>query len=212
MGISERKAREKERRRNEIIDAAEQLFFSKGFEHVTMDEIAAQAELSKGTLYLYFKSREDLHYAIVIRGLEILNRLIREVYDARRKGLENILEMGEAYIRFFREHTYYFRAIISFDASKFEKVDDASKLQILGDDSPLVFFMEVLREGQADGSINGEIPAEQLAIILWAQVSGVFEFIALRGKLLEMLQIDNIELIRNQIKVLLYGLECKKKE
>ncbi len=212
MGISERKAREKERRRNEIIDAAEQLFFSKGFEHVTMDEIAAQAELSKGTLYLYFKSREDLHYAIVMRGLEILNRLIREVYDARRKGLENILEMGEAYIRFFREHTYYFRAIISFDASKFEKVDDASKLQILGDDSPLVFFMEVLREGQADGSINGEIPAEQLAIILWAQVSGVFEFIALRGKLLEMLQIDNIELIRNQIKVLLYGLECKKKE
>jgi AcrR family transcriptional regulator len=212
MGISERKAREKERRRNEIIDAAERLFFSKGFEHVTMDEIAAGAELSKGTLYLYFRSREDLHYAIVIRGLEILNRLIREAYDARRKGLENILEMGEAYIRFFREHIDYFRAIISFDATKFEKVDDASKLQILGDDSPLVFFMEVLREGQADGSINGEIPAEQLAIILWAQVSGVFEFIALRGKLLEMLQIDNIELIRNQIKVLLYGLECKKKE
>ncbi len=212
MGISERKAREKERRRNEIIDAAERLFFSKGFEHVTMDEIAAGAELSKGTLYLYFRSREDLHYAIVIRGLEILNRLIREAYDAHRKGLENILEMGEAYIRFFLEHIDYFRAIISFDATKFEKVDDASKLQILGDDSPLVFFMEVLREGQADGSINGEIPAEQLAIILWAQVSGVFEFIALRGKLLEMLQIDNIELIRNQIKVLLYGLECKKKE
>jgi AcrR family transcriptional regulator len=212
MGITERKAREKERRRNEIIDAAERLFFSKGFEHVTMDEIAAGAELSKGTLYLYFKSREDLHYAVVMRGLEILNRLIREAYDGRRSGLENILEMGEAYIRFFREHTDYFRAIISFDASKFEKVDDASKLQILGDDSPLVFFMEVLREGQADGSINGEIPAEQLAIILWAQVSGVFEFIALRGRLLEMLQIGNIELIRNQIKVLLYGLECKKKD
>ena len=70
-------------------------------------------------------------------------------------------------------------------------------------------FMKVLKQGQENGSIMQSIPAEQLAIILWSQVSGVFEFIALRGKLLDMLQIDNIELIRNQINVLLYGLENK---
>ncbi len=212
MGISERKAREKERRRNEIIDAAEHLFFNKGYEKVTMDDIAEEAELSKGTLYLYFRSREDLHYAIVMRGLEILNRLIREVYDPQKSGLENILQMGEVYIRFFREYTDYFKAIMFFDATKFEKVDPGSRMQILGDDSPLVFFMEVLKQGQKDGSITQEIPAEQLAIILWSQVSGVFEFIALRGKLLDLLEIDNIVLIRNQIKVLLYGLEHKKED
>ncbi len=209
MGVLERKAREKERRRNEIIDAAERLFFKHGYDHVTMDDIAKEAELSKGTLYLYFKSREDLHYAILIRGLEILNRLIREVYDAKKSGLENILQMGEAYIRFFREKTDYFKAIMFFDATRFERVENESKFKILQEDSPLVFFMEVLRQGQQDGSIKQDIPAEQLAIILWSQVSGVFEFIALRGKLLDMLQIDNIELIRNQIKVLLYGLENK---
>ncbi len=210
MGIVERKQREKERRRNEIIDAAERIFSRKGYEHVTMDDIAAEAELSKGTLYLYFKSREDLHYAIVMRGLEILNRLIRDIYDPQKSGLENILQMGESYIRFFREYPDYFKAIMFFDATKFEKVETESRLKILGDDSPLVFFMEVLRQGQEDGSITTDIPAGQLAIILWAQVSGVFEFIALRGKMLELMGIDNIELIRNQIKVLLYGLGQKK--
>ncbi len=212
MSIAERKARERERRRSEIVDAAERLFFRKGFEHVTMDEIAEEAELSKGTLYLYFKSREDLHFAVVLRALAILDRLIRQAYRPERKGLENILEMGEAYIRFFQEHTGYFRSILTFDATKFEKVDDAAKLRILDEGSPLFFFMEVLKEGQADGSITREVSAEQLAIILWSQVSGVFEFIALRGTLLEMLHIDATELIRNQIKVLLYGLEGKKED
>ncbi len=212
MGTAERKAREKERRHNEIVDAAERLFFKRGYEHVTMDDIAEEAELSKGTLYLYFKSREDLHYAIVLRGLEILNRLIREVYDPVSSGLENILKMGEAYIRFFREHPDYFKAIMFFDVTKFEKVEAGSRLKILSADSPLIFFMEVLEKGQKDGSITASVPPQQLAIILWSQVSGVFEFIALRGKLLEFLQIDNLELIRNQIKVLLYGLEKKKED
>ena len=56
MGIAERKEREKLQRRNDIIDAAERLFFQHGFETPTMDDVAREAELSKGTLYLYFKS------------------------------------------------------------------------------------------------------------------------------------------------------------
>lgn len=56
MGTTERKKREKERRRNTIIDAAEKVIFSKGLDQSTMTEIAQEAELSKGTLYLYFKN------------------------------------------------------------------------------------------------------------------------------------------------------------
>ena len=60
MGIAERKEREKEHRRNTILDAAEEVFFSKGINLATMDEVAERAELSKGTLYLYFKNKEEL--------------------------------------------------------------------------------------------------------------------------------------------------------
>ncbi|MDL1893205.1 helix-turn-helix transcriptional regulator, partial [Sphingobacteriales bacterium CHB3] len=52
MGIIERKEREKEQRREEIVTAAEKIFFEKGLAIATMDEIAEAAELSKGTLYL----------------------------------------------------------------------------------------------------------------------------------------------------------------
>ena len=65
MGIAERKEREKQQRREEIVQAAEEVFFSKGFEKSTMDDVAEKAELSKGTLYLYFKSKEELLIGII---------------------------------------------------------------------------------------------------------------------------------------------------
>ena len=54
MGISERRQREKEQRKTEITDAAERLFFSRGYEDVSMDDIAREVDLNKATIYLYF--------------------------------------------------------------------------------------------------------------------------------------------------------------
>jgi len=68
MGINERREREKEVRRDAILDAAENIFFSKGVDSSSMDEIASRAELSKGTLYLYFKNKDELYHGIIHRG------------------------------------------------------------------------------------------------------------------------------------------------
>ena len=67
MGIAERREREKDQRRNTILDAAEKVFFSQGINLATMDGVAEEAELSKGTLYLYFKSKEELFLGIACR-------------------------------------------------------------------------------------------------------------------------------------------------
>ena len=202
MGIQERKAREKLRRHNEIVDAAERLFFTRGIDRVTMDDIANEAELAKGTLYLYFKNREDLHYAVVLRAIEILNALVRQAYEPGATGLENIRRMGEAYVRFFYQHPDYFRTIMLFDASRFER-----RMKILEPESPLMFFRSVIREGQNDGSIRSDVSPEEMAILLWSQVSGVFEFIELRGTILNKLNIDPSEIIKHQFIILADGLQ-----
>ena len=59
MGVAERRQREKEERRSCIVAAAEAVFLEKGLDVATMDEIAARAEVSKGTLYLYFKEKTN---------------------------------------------------------------------------------------------------------------------------------------------------------
>jgi len=108
MGIAERKEREKERRRQEIIDAAEKVFFRTGFDQSSMDQVAEEAELSKGTIYLYFKSKEDLHWAIAARGMEILKESIRRSVAGIRTGAEKLMAIGRCFIEFSEKHRDYF--------------------------------------------------------------------------------------------------------
>lgn len=86
MGIQERKERERERRRQQIIVAAKRVFSAKGFSKATMEDIAKEAELSPGTLYLYFKNKDELHASLSIRILQYLNLRLEHV--DKEKGLE----------------------------------------------------------------------------------------------------------------------------
>jgi AcrR family transcriptional regulator len=81
MGIQERKEREKERRRQQIIIAAKRVFSGKGFNKATMEDIAKEAELSPGTLYLYFKNKEELYASLSLRILQYLHIRVSHVND-----------------------------------------------------------------------------------------------------------------------------------
>ena len=79
MGIQERKRRERERRRQQIIVAAKRIFSVKGFSKTTMEDIAREAELSPGTLYLYFKNKDELYASLSLRILQYMNIRLEDV-------------------------------------------------------------------------------------------------------------------------------------
>jgi len=70
-----------ELRRNQILDAATQVFVRQGFQHARMDDIVEESGLSKGTLYWYFKSKED-----------IINAILRRLFTGELENLESLLE------------------------------------------------------------------------------------------------------------------------
>jgi len=67
MGLEERRKREKEGRKNAILKAARKLSFEKGFKSITVASIAKKAELSKGAVYLYFNSKEEIYVEILLK-------------------------------------------------------------------------------------------------------------------------------------------------
>ena len=93
MGIQERKEREKERRRQQIMVAAKRIFANKGFGRATMEDIANEAELSPGTLYLYFRSKDELCVSLSLRVLEYL--LIRMEHLNDDKHLDSVEKIGQ---------------------------------------------------------------------------------------------------------------------
>ena len=88
MGIQERKEREKERRKQQILVAAKRVFSEKGFNKATMEDIAQEAELSPGTLYLYFKNKEELYASLSLRILQYLLLRIEHV-NAMKQARED---------------------------------------------------------------------------------------------------------------------------
>ena len=87
MAVHNRKERERERRRQQIIAAARRVFAAKGLSKATMEDIANEAELSPGTLYIYFGNKDELYASLAIRILKHLNIRLRRVRD--RKDLNH---------------------------------------------------------------------------------------------------------------------------
>ena len=210
MGIVERREREKEQRRNDIIDAAERIFFSKGRVLATMDDVAEEAELSKGTLYLYFKNKEELYLAINLRGLKILTNLFEEALTRHKTGIEKIEAIGQAYLQFYREYPDYFNALLYFESQEMAPEAQQSTACECHDygEMALGLVAKALQSGIDDGTIRPDIDPIKTATVLWGQTSGLIQLIALKGDHLQRHHGINIdEIIMSAFELIRYALK-----
>lgn len=107
------KEREKQARRNAILDAALSLFSEKDFHEVTVDEIAEHVGLSKGTLYLYFENKENLFLSIIKEKTDVLFSRIRGAIKGDEPYLIRLERLIKTWLAFFEEHRSYFKIIHS---------------------------------------------------------------------------------------------------
>ena len=96
-------------RRTAIVDAARSVFARRGFAHGIMDEIAKEAGIAKGTIYLYFRSKTEIYKAILDHDMKALKKSTLERIDAAKSLRDKIgaftlarLENAEARKEFFR--------------------------------------------------------------------------------------------------------------
>lgn len=179
MGVAERKEREKIQRRNSIIQAAETVFFKVGIENASMDQVAREAELSKGALYLYFKSKDELYRTIILRGFIILRKELRAAVLEKENGFENVKAISKAYIRFSQTHLGYFNAILYYQNDIFDSknLDDNSVKSLEGGNAVINVLINALEKGIKDGSIYSHINSVEMAFVLWSQITGLLQVI-----------------------------------
>jgi len=105
MGTKERRIRERNDRVKQIQEAAKLLFFKKGYQGSTIEEIAKLAEVSKGTIYLYFKNKDDLYVSLMLSGSEIFRLRLMEFEKQLNLGkFKNSLEFMMGYYEIHAEH------------------------------------------------------------------------------------------------------------
>lgn len=174
MGIEERRNREKLARREAIIACARELFLAKGFNATTMDEIAQRAELSKGTLYLYFNSKEELYVTVMSEGLKILFDRIEETFNSDLPPDQVIRKLGEVYYRYYLDHRDYFRILFFLEHGDVSKQLPRELIQENLDKGVrcLQLFAGVVQNGMEEG-IFSPVDPRKAALAFWGATNGI---------------------------------------
>jgi AcrR family transcriptional regulator len=180
MGTEERREREKAARQEAIMASARELFFAKGFTPTTMDEIASKAELSKGALYLYFPSKEDLYVTVLNAGLKILFDRIEAVFQLDLPPDQLIRRLGEVRYRYYLDYREYYRI---FFFRQHRDVDVARQLlshQLVQENldkgmRSFQRFIGVIQQG-VDQGIFSPVDPRKAAVVFWGAVNGVLFF------------------------------------
>ncbi|MEL7670832.1 helix-turn-helix domain-containing protein [Methanobacterium sp.] len=166
MAIS-RKQREREQRRNGLIDAAEKLFFERGYDNVTMDEIADEAEVNKALLYYYFKNKEALFFAVDLRGVRILHELYVKCSNLDVDGYNKIKLMIQSLFEFSKDYPDYFRIYRYARTERFQMSDNKDAKELVDLTTGIWRIMvEAILQGMNDGTIRKDVDPVEMSIYI----------------------------------------------
>lgn len=211
MGVVERKEREKQARRQAILDAARECFFREGYEAATISQIADTVELSTGTLYLYFKNKEEIYVSILEEGLDILYALLKGAERAEASARELLDGYAQAYYRFYTDYGQYFD-IMFFLRSPDRDIEIAPELEEKLDRKSLdclALLESAIKKGIADGDFRVVSPYEA-SRVMWGTMNGLM---LLHEKRTEEITRQKLpRLIDVSLSLLFDGLRARKAE
>jgi AcrR family transcriptional regulator len=191
---------------NSIIDAAEKIFAKQGFANAKMEDVAKHLGVSKGTIYFYFASKENLYMAITYRAFQALIDAFYESVSATKDqdGLEGVVGLMKTFISFTEQNFLYSEALLDFiafvrstsegtlnrkiteamkESSYYERVKDIQNI-------PISIFLKEIERGRQDGSILNKQKPELIYLYAWANVLGFVKLNATSGKKTSILKVE----------------------
>lgn len=186
MTLADRRKREKEQRKDDIVNAAEKLIFSRGYDNVSMNDIANEAEVNKALLYYYFEDKASLFFAIVLRAGQIYDGLVKARIVHETTGLGKLNAIGKAMIEFATRYPNYYDAYFYWGSPRFQ-VENSERSQEVWENLTygLNAVAEAVREGLEDGTIKKGLNPIEVTLYLHCTTEGIIGNKASTVKLLE---------------------------
>ena len=205
----QRRDDEKEQRREALIDAAELVFATAGFETAKVEDVAKQARVSRALVYLYFGRKDELLLAICLRALRRLRERFAAAAAGPATGYAQIAAIGRAYIDFAIEFPLYFAALSRVETQNLDIHHPGPNERAVLDASAAIHEVTVgaLRHGMRDGTIRRLPQPMLMAMTLWGFIHGTIQIAQTKSPFLEQAGISVDAFLRNSIEHGLHGLE-----
>jgi AcrR family transcriptional regulator len=157
-----------------IMKAAERHFLDKGFHGTKIEDIAGDADVATGSIYVHFGSKEGLYLALIERALEVEDRYLAKAFNAATSPTEQLIASGDAYLRFYLDHPGYFRmlAFPYFDTKPRAKLDPVAKRVAQLAEAQIARLARAIEEAVEAGLVR-EVDPTRAAKFMWGAWVGV---------------------------------------
>ncbi len=210
MATQDRREQDRARRKNDILLAARAVFAQAGYRRATVDQIAQRAEVAKGTIYLYFETKETIMADLVLLALAELQSQLRDAVESQSilQPDGRLRAMADAYLAFSQRAPDYFRLLTAFDGGDLaDNLSPERNQTILAASNRT---LDLVAQAVADGVALGVFAVRdtrQAAAVLWAGLNGSLALLAhpIRRT---MIHTDLPGLYHATLELLLKGLTC----
>lgn len=185
-----------------------------------MDDIAGDLELSKTTLYLYFKNKASLYFAVVIKGDAILVKTFKKAVKTESTGLGKITNIIHDYFNYIKEYSDYYHLNLSTRAPRFMKMleshrDKEAEIEnaeeyIRLKKELLDILTDAINLGIKDGTLRNEMDPIQTVMFLGSAIEEIVLLSPINQLLLEMSGVTAEDYVQHSIDLLLQGIAGKK--
>jgi TetR/AcrR family transcriptional regulator len=174
---SNRKQKEKLNRYNSILDTAEIIIKANGLYSLNMDMIARESQLAKGTLYLYFKSKEEILAALSIKARMLLLTHFERAAQRFQKAVEKLKAIAMATFGFYKKYPFYFDLIAIYEVNN--KLEETQAIQ--DSINKLINFVAgITGKAKTEGAFGDETDPMQFTFCLWGMLIGMTQLIKVR--------------------------------
>lgn len=203
-----RRKQDRERKTNEIIDAAEKIFLSNGFNKTTMESIASKLELTKPALYRYFKNKEDLYYAVLLRGAIILSEMMKLEVKSKKTGLEKIHATGIAFCKFYKQYPEYSSLMLQ-SKTNITLNKNCINLEKLSkyNNNHLKIMCEAIETGKQDCTIRNDIDTLMTALYLVESTTAIMQLSEKMDDSINTLGKNGEDFIHHSLKLMRNSIE-----
>lgn len=170
MSVADRKAREKEALKELILKGAKKLFLEKGIEQTTIRNIAKEIDYSVGTVYVYFKDKNDILHDLHSIGFLELRCYFQELFTIE-DPMERLKKMGRIYIKFALENQEMYDLMFNIKAP-IEFVENLERKEWHEGSAAFLTLKETVAECMYMGHFKGH-SAEPLSFMIWSLVHGM---------------------------------------
>jgi AcrR family transcriptional regulator len=161
MVRAERKEREFNTRRAEILEQAEKIFAAKGFHDVTMAEIAGASGFSIGSLYQFFKGKEHLYSTMISEKIDLMYDKIYQEVKSTKDLAGKIAKLIDAHLSFVENNADFFRIFLRGENEALSEMMTSIRQKLINDYYKHLSFIEkILKSGIKNGILRSLPPRE----------------------------------------------------